>query len=176
MRPFAYEAPVKAAAAVALATVSASAYVTAPVQYKGGGTTLIDLMKLDVMRPTTVVDITAIDDPAMRRIDRADEGLRIGSLVTMAALHADPAIAHDYPILTESLWQAASQQLRNMARLGATCSSGRVAAISATRATTSATSACRDRAVPPWTGSIAATRCWARAITASFSMPATGRR
>ena len=118
MRPFAYEAPVKAAAAVALATVSASAHVTAPVQYKGGGTTLIDLMKLDVMRPNTVVDITAIDDPAMRRIDRADEGLRIGSLVTMAALHADPAIAHDYPILTESLWQAASQQLRNMARLG----------------------------------------------------------
>ena len=118
MRPFAYEAPDKSAAAVALATVPANSHVTAPVQYKGGGTTLIDLMKLDVMRPTTVVDITAIDDPAMRRVDRADDGLRIGSLVTMAALHSDPAMAHDYPILTESLWQAASQQLRNMARLG----------------------------------------------------------
>jgi xanthine dehydrogenase YagS FAD-binding subunit len=118
MRPFTYEAPVDAAAAVALASVPASAHVTAPVQYKGGGTTLIDLMKLDVMRPTIVVDVTGLDDPAMHRVDRTGEGLRIGSLVSMAKLHSDAAMVRDYPILTESLWQAASQQLRNMARLG----------------------------------------------------------
>ncbi len=122
MRPFAYKAPADAASAVALASVPASAHATAPaqhpVQYKGGGTTLIDLMKLDVMQPATVVDITAISDPSMRRIDRTDDELRIGSLVSMAQLHADPSIVRDYPILTESLWQAASQQLRNMARLG----------------------------------------------------------
>ncbi len=118
MRPFAYEAPTKAAAAVALASVPASAHATASVQYKGGGTTLIDLMKLDVMQPVTVVDITMIDDTAMHRIARSDEGLRIGSLVSMAKLHADASVVRDYPLLTESLWQAASQQLRNMARLG----------------------------------------------------------
>ena len=118
MRPFAYELPADAASAVVLASVPASAHVTAPVQFKGGGTTLVDLMKLDVMRPTTVVDITAIDDQSMRRIDRADGELRIGSLVSMAELHADPSVVRDYPVLTESLWQAASQQLRNMARLG----------------------------------------------------------
>ena len=118
MRPFAYEVTTDAASAVALASVPASAHVTAPVQYKGGGTTLIDLMKLDVMQPATVVDITAIRDEAMHRIVRTDEGLRIGSLVTMARLQADPSVVRDYPILTESLWQAASQQLRNMARLG----------------------------------------------------------
>ena len=118
MRPFAYEIPADAPSAVTLACVPASAHVTAPVQYKGGGTTLIDLMKLDVMRPTTVVDITGIDDGSMRRIDRAGNELRIGSLVTMAELHADRLMIRDYPILTESLWQAASQQLRNMARLG----------------------------------------------------------
>ena len=118
MRPFAYEAPVDAAAAVALASVPASAHVTAPVQYKGGGTTLIDLMKLDVMQPIIVVDITGVNDPAMHRVDRTGEGLRIGSLVSMAKLHSDAAMVRDYPILTESLWQAASQQLRNMARLG----------------------------------------------------------
>lgn len=122
MRPFTYEAPTDAASAVALASVPANASVTAPmrypVQYKGGGTTLIDLMKLDVMQPATVVDITAINDPSMRRIDRTDDELRIGSLVSMAQLHADPSVVRDYPILTESLWQAASQQLRNMARLG----------------------------------------------------------
>ncbi len=118
MRPFAYEAPTDAASAVALASVPASAHVTAAVQFKGGGTTLIDLMKLDVMRPATVVDITAIHDEPMHRIVRTDEELRIGSLVSMAQLQADPSVVRDYPILTESLWQAASQQLRNMARLG----------------------------------------------------------
>lgn len=118
MRPFTYEAPTDAASAVTLASVPATAHVTAPVQYKGGGTTLIDLMKLDVMRPAIVVDITTINDPSMRRIDRTGDELRIGSLVSMAQLHADPSMVRDYPILTESLWQAASQQLRNMARLG----------------------------------------------------------
>ncbi len=118
MRPFTYEAPTDAASAVALASVPATAHVTAPVQYKGGGTTLIDLMKLDVMRPAIVVDITAINDPSMRRIDRGDSELRIGSLVSMSQPHSDPSVVRDYPVLTESLWQAASQQLRNMARLG----------------------------------------------------------
>ena len=118
MRPFNYEAPTEAEAAVALASVGAGTHVASPVQYKGGGTTLIDLMKLDVMRPSTLVDITAIRDEAMHRIDLADDSLRIGSLVSMARLHADPSMVRDYPILTESLWQAASQQLRNMARLG----------------------------------------------------------
>ena len=118
MRPFAYEAPADALSAVALASVPASAHVTASVQYKGGGTTLVDLMKLDVMQPTTVVDITAIRDEAMHRIVGTDKGLQIGSLVSMARLQADSSVARDYPLLTESLWQAASQQLRNMARLG----------------------------------------------------------
>ncbi len=118
MRPFDYEAPTDAAAAVALASVPASAHVTAPVQYKGGGTTLIDLMKLDVMQPTSVVDITALHDEAMHRIIRTGSELRIGSLVSMAKLQADTSVVRHYPLLTESLWQAASQQLRNMARLG----------------------------------------------------------
>ncbi len=118
MRPFAYEAPTDAASAVALASVEAGAHASSAVQYKGGGTTLIDLMKLDVMQPNTVIDITGIHDEAMHRIVRTKGELRIGSLVSMAKLQADEATVRDYPILTESLWQAASQQLRNMARLG----------------------------------------------------------
>ena len=118
MRPFSYETRQEAGDAVALASVPASAHTTAAVQYKGGGTTLIDLMKLDVMQPRTVVDITAIGDDAMHQISATDKQLRIGSLVTMAKLQADKAVARDYPLLTDSLWQAASQQLRNMARLG----------------------------------------------------------
>ena len=118
MRPFTYEAPTDAAQAVLLAGAPAGAHVTSPVQYKGGGPPLIDLMKLDVMRPTMVVDITTIEDPAMHRIVRSDTELRIGPLVSMGQLQADRDVVRDYPLLTESLWQAASQQLRNMARLG----------------------------------------------------------
>lgn len=118
MRPFTYEAANDPASAVALASVPASAHVTAPVQFKGGGTTLIDLMKLDVMRPTTLVDITTIRDESMHQITQSETELRIGSLVSMGQLHADQSVVRSYPILTESLWQAASQQLRNMARLG----------------------------------------------------------
>ncbi len=118
MRPFTYEAPTQAAQAVALAAVPAGAHVTSPVQYKGGGTTLVDLMKLAVMQPSMVVDITTIDDQAMRQVVRSDRELRIGSLVSMGQLQADRDVVRDYPLLTESLWQAASQQLRNMARLG----------------------------------------------------------
>ena len=122
MRPFVYEAVRDAASAVALATKHgsepASSHVEATVQYKGGGTTLIDLMKLDVMRPTVLVDITTIRDAAMHEVVRTGSELRIGSLVSMGQLQADAAVVRDYPILTESLWQAASQQLRNMARLG----------------------------------------------------------
>ena len=118
MRPFAYEAAHNPAAAVALGSVPASAHVTSSVQFKGGGTTLIDLMKLDVMRPTTVVDITTIRDESMHQVLCSERELRIGSLVSMGQLQADKSVVRDYPILTESLWQAASQQLRNMARLG----------------------------------------------------------
>ena len=95
---------------------AAAAAIEAPTLVIVG--TLIDLMKLDVMRPAIVVDITGLDEPAMHRVDRTGEGVRIGSLVSMAKLQADVALVRDYPILTESLWQAASQQLRNMARLG----------------------------------------------------------
>ena len=118
MRPFAYESPGDVATAVRLAWVPATSHATSPVQYKGGGTTLIDLMKLDVMQPTTVVDITMIEDAAMHQISCTGQELRIGSLVSMARLQADATMVRDYPLLTESLWQAASQQLRNMARLG----------------------------------------------------------
>ncbi len=118
MRPFVYEVATDTASALSLASVAANAHITSPVQYIGGGTTLVDLMKLDVMRPTTLVDITGIRDEAMHRIVRDGDELRIGALVSMGQLHGDASITRDYPILTESLWKAASQQLRNMARLG----------------------------------------------------------
>jgi xanthine dehydrogenase YagS FAD-binding subunit len=118
MRPFEYRTPSDAVSAVALAGEPAPSHVTSLAQFVGGGTTLLDLMKLDVMRPARLIDITRISDKALKQVKRGDDGLHIGALVTMAELADDRMIASDYPVLRDTLWQAASAQLRNMARLG----------------------------------------------------------
>ncbi len=118
MRPFDYQQPTEVAAAAALAAVPAEAHVRSPVQYMGGGTTLLDLMKLDVMRPTTVVDINRLDGRRLRAVERTGAGLRIGALTSMAALADNNMVARDYPVLSQALWLAASAQLRNAALLG----------------------------------------------------------
>ncbi|HTV36119.1 MAG TPA: FAD binding domain-containing protein, partial [Xanthobacteraceae bacterium] len=114
MRPFIYErVPDAAAAAQAAAAVS-----DAQVSYLAGGTTLVDLMKLEVMRPDRVIDINALDLTAHGRIEVDQNGLRLGALVRMAdaADHSD--IRAQYPVIAQSLQLAASAQLRNMASLG----------------------------------------------------------
>jgi xanthine dehydrogenase YagS FAD-binding subunit len=91
--------------------------VDAPVQFLAGGTTLIDLMKLDVLRPARVVDLGGL----MHRhqaIESSAKGLRLGAFAKMAAVAEDPAVKTLYPVIAESLQQAASAQLRNMATLG----------------------------------------------------------
>ena len=82
-----------------------------------GGTTLVDLMKLDVLTPGTVIDINGLRDQ-FGRIEAGPAGLKLGSLVTMADAAEHPAILQDYPAIAQSLHLAASQQLRNMASLG----------------------------------------------------------
>src|SRR5207302_1957379 len=86
--------------------------------YLAGGTTLLDLMKLDVMRPTAVVDINALHSTPLGRIEAAATGLRLGALVRMTEAEEHPVIRRDYPVLAQSLKLAASPQLRNMATLG----------------------------------------------------------
>jgi xanthine dehydrogenase YagS FAD-binding subunit len=82
-----------------------------------GGTTLYDLMKLNVEMPTTVVDLTGLRDLATFDTSGSQE-LMFGALAPMSDVAADPRLVRDYPALSESLWRAASQQLRNMATLG----------------------------------------------------------
>ena len=82
-----------------------------------GGTTLLDLMKLDVMRPEVLVDINSLD-PAGIRIERRADGLYLGAFVTMAVAAEHPEIRWNYPVVAQSLDLAASPQLRNMATLG----------------------------------------------------------
>jgi xanthine dehydrogenase YagS FAD-binding subunit len=86
------------------------------MRFLGGGTTLFDLMKLGVERPAGLVDITYL--PGLSDIEVSEDGVRFGALVRMSEAAAHEAIVRDYPMLSESLWRAASQQLRNMATLG----------------------------------------------------------
>ncbi len=123
MRPIAFSFVADPQAAVRAAGGSAGVAanqgsVHAPVQFLAGGTTLVDLMKLDVMRPTQVIDITRISDPRMRQIEATPQGLRIGALATMRQVADHPAVRRDYPVLSQSMWLAASQQIRNMASVG----------------------------------------------------------
>jgi xanthine dehydrogenase YagS FAD-binding subunit len=123
MRPFLYARAESPEAAVAQAAPSGSSpapsHVGAPVQYLAGGTVLLDLMKLDVMRPERLVEINGLAArmPALGRVEVTPEGVRLGALVRMSEAAEHEALKRDYPVLTESLWQAASQQLRNMASL-----------------------------------------------------------
>jgi xanthine dehydrogenase YagS FAD-binding subunit len=80
--------------------------------FLAGGTTLVDLMKLDVLTPDHVIDI---DHLPLRGILSARDGLRIGALERMSDVARHPAA---YPVLAEALAQSASPQLRNMASIG----------------------------------------------------------
>ena len=88
----------------------------APEQFLGGGTTIVDLMKLYVMRPKTLVDIKQVG--GLECIRPEGKGLWLGSLVTMAQATRDARVVSDYPMAAEALALAASTQIRNMARLG----------------------------------------------------------
>lgn len=84
--------------------------------YLAGGTTLLDLAKLDVMRPRRVVDINRI---GLDRIAPASGGgLRIGAMVRNSDLAHDADVRQRYPVLAQALLCGASVQLRNMATTG----------------------------------------------------------
>ncbi len=123
MRPFTFQvaadadAAVRAAATTTGITTGALPANGAPVQFLAGGTTMLDLMKLDVMRPETLVDINRLAD-RHAAIVLDGSGLRMGALARMADVADHPGINRNYPAVAQSMTLAASPQLRNMASLG----------------------------------------------------------
>ncbi len=115
MRPFAFETVSSTTRAVEAAVGARDA---GHAQFLAGGTTLIDLMKLDVMRPLRVIDINALQADGLGRIEAGDKELRLGALVRMADAADDAGINRNFPAIAQSLQLAASQQIRNMASLG----------------------------------------------------------
>jgi xanthine dehydrogenase YagS FAD-binding subunit len=108
VRPFAYvSAPDLPTALDALA---------AGARPLGGGTNLVDLMREDVERPETLVDVTALPLAGVEELPGG--GLRIGALVRNSHLAADRRVRAGYPVLAQALLSGASGQLRNMATVG----------------------------------------------------------
>jgi xanthine dehydrogenase YagS FAD-binding subunit len=87
-------------------------------QYLAGGTTLLDLMKLGVMRPDRVVDINDLERTNAGQIEFGANRLRLGALTRMSAVADHPDVRRDFPVIAQSLQLAASAQIRNMASLG----------------------------------------------------------
>ncbi|WP_057409647.1 FAD binding domain-containing protein, partial [Pseudomonas syringae group genomosp. 3] len=101
----------------AKATTPAQAVSTASGEgerfYLAGGTTLLDLVKLDIMQPGQLVDINHL---ALKQIESLPDGrLRIGALVSNTALASHPLVRERYPVLSQALLAGASTQLRNKA-------------------------------------------------------------
>ena len=178
MRPFIYDrARQPPRPRRRLAAVPADAHVRAPVQFLAGGTTLLDLMKLDVMRPERLVDINALADTAAGR-DRRRRARACGSArwSRMADAADHPAVQRDYPVIAQALQLAASQQLRNMASLGGNVLQRTRCNYFRDTSWPPATSASRARAARRSAASTGSTPCWAPATSASRPIPATSPR
>lgn len=85
-------------------------------KFIAGGTTLVDLMKLNVETPKTLVDINLLPLDKMEKLP--DGGLRIGAMVRNSDLAWNPDVRKSYAVLSEALLSGASPQLRNMATTG----------------------------------------------------------
>jgi xanthine dehydrogenase YagS FAD-binding subunit len=110
MQPFSYVAAEDTGTAMQLAAANSRA------RYLAGGTTLVDLMKLDVEQPMQLIDITGL--PLTELTVRGDGTVRVGAMVRNSDLAHNEDVRTRYPMLSQALLAGASGQLRNMATTG----------------------------------------------------------
>jgi xanthine dehydrogenase YagS FAD-binding subunit len=109
MKVFTYERAADARVAVAAVSRPGAKFIS-------GGTNLLDLMKLEIERPTHLVEIRELPLKAIEELP--DGGLRIGAQATNSDTAADTRVRTHYPLLTQALVSGASGQLRNKASVG----------------------------------------------------------
>jgi xanthine dehydrogenase YagS FAD-binding subunit len=113
MQTFEFIRPADPAAAVTTAAQAKTAQQGADVRFVAGGTTLLDLMKLNVETPVRVLDINRLQ---LDRIESTPDGrLKIGATVRNSDLAHHPTVQRDYSVLSQAILNGASAQLRNMA-------------------------------------------------------------
>src|SRR5437868_4601071 len=113
MHTFEFVRPADSAAAVATAAQAKTAQQGANVRFVAGGTTLLDLMKLNVETPSRLIDVNHL--PLDKIETTPDGGLKIGATVRNSDLAHHPAAQRDYAVLSQAILSGASAQLRNMA-------------------------------------------------------------
>jgi xanthine dehydrogenase YagS FAD-binding subunit len=116
MKTFAFVRPADPASAAAAQAESPTAQQGASVRFLAGGTTLVDLMKLNVEGPERVVDINRLPLDGIERLP--DGGLKIGATVRNSALAQHALVREHYAVLSEAILAGASAQLRNRATTG----------------------------------------------------------
>jgi xanthine dehydrogenase YagS FAD-binding subunit len=116
MDTFNFTQPTTVDQAVQSAAKSVTAQQGAQIRFIAGGTTLVDLMKLNVERPREIVDINGLP---LDRVEPSPEGgLVIGALARNSDVAHHPIVLRDFPVLSQALLSGASPQLRNMATTG----------------------------------------------------------
>src|ERR1700676_1048267 len=100
MYPFVYDSP--------STVVEATSRDGTDDAFIAGGTPLIDLMKLEVIKPSRVIDLNPLQ---MRGIEMRPDGLRIGALEKMSDVAVHPAVTKNYPVISEALLKSASAQI-----------------------------------------------------------------
>ena len=152
MRPVSYSRATDVADAIAIVSADPDS------AFLAGGTTEVDLMRLNVVRPDLLVDINSL--PLDQIEELPDGGLRIGALARMRDVAEAPGVVERFPVIAQALVLGASPQLRDMASVGGNmlqrvrCNYFRDAHAR------SATSASRRAAVPRLRVSTGATRSW----------------
>lgn len=96
-------------------TSDAAHAIKSNARFVAGGTNLIDLMKADVEHPAHLLDINGI---ALNKIERVDNGVRIGALVRMSDAAENAIMRDHFPAISQALLASASPQIRNAASLG----------------------------------------------------------
>jgi xanthine dehydrogenase YagS FAD-binding subunit len=110
MRPFSFTRAADPAAAIK------AVFANKGAKFLAGGTNLIDLMKEDVERPTSLVDISRLSLTQISALP--DGGVSVGALAKNSVTANHPLIRQNYPLLSQAILAGASAQIRNMATNG----------------------------------------------------------
>ncbi|HZQ91057.1 MAG TPA: xanthine dehydrogenase family protein subunit M [Terriglobales bacterium] len=113
MHTFEFTRAENAASAVATAAQAKTAQQGAEIRFVAGGTTLIDLMKLNVETPQRLIDINRLPFDKIEELPNGE--LKVGAMVRNSDLAHHPKVQRDYAVLSQAILSGASAQLRNMA-------------------------------------------------------------